>query len=223
MSLGWNKSLIWRQQQQQQQQQLGVLDATDGEKDGLHLCCPAPPQKKCHFVVFLHKSTTGSTSTCVFFLYIPSLYHNFSYTLILKCPNYSVARRQQISCGLITATFSLKFENVVPEGWIWFFPFYIRVIILLLYKHVRVRVVTVFFCIFGFKHSQQTSTCYHMIRNVVYVSFWGTLLRPTAGAVLLFQKCTTLQNDLWLCASIHEESYAISLWLSTATFAVNIA
>ena len=39
------------------------------------------PQKKCHFADFLHKSTTGSTSTCVFFLYdIPSLCHNFSYT-----------------------------------------------------------------------------------------------------------------------------------------------
>ena len=34
----------------------------------------APPIKKCHFADFLHKSTTGSTSTCVFFLYdIPSL------------------------------------------------------------------------------------------------------------------------------------------------------
>ena len=39
------------------------------------------PQKKCHFADFLHKSTTGSTSTCVFFLYDnPSLCHYFSYT-----------------------------------------------------------------------------------------------------------------------------------------------
>ena len=34
----------------------------------------------------------------------------------------------------------------------------------------------------------------HMIRNVGFVIFWSTLLRPTAGAVLLFQKCIILQN-----------------------------
>ena len=34
---------------------------------------------------------------------------------------------------------------------------------------------------------------------------------------------TTLQNVPWLCASTQEESYAISLWSSTATSAVNIA
>ena len=43
--------------------------------------CVAPPTKKCHFTDFLHKSTTGSTSICVFFLYDnPSLCHNFDYT-----------------------------------------------------------------------------------------------------------------------------------------------
>ena len=36
----------------------------------------------------------------------------------LRCSNYSVAKRQQFSCALSTATLSLKFENVVPEGWI---------------------------------------------------------------------------------------------------------
>ena len=36
----------------------------------------------------------------------------------LRCSNYSVAKRQQFSCVLSTATLSLKFENVVPEGWI---------------------------------------------------------------------------------------------------------
>ena len=66
--------------------------------------------------------------------------------------------------------------------------------------------------------------CYHVIRNVVFVVFGGTLLRPTAGAVVVFiPKCTTLRNVPWLCASIQEESYAISLWLFTATSAVNIA
>ena len=64
---------------------------------------------------------------------------------------------------------------------------------------------------------------YHIIRNVVLVVFWGTLLRPTAGAVVLIVKCTTLLNVPWLCARIQEESYAISLWSTTATSAVNIA
>ena len=73
--------------------------------------------------------------------------------------------------------------------------------------------------------SQETRMWYHMMRNVVFVVFGGTLLRPTAGAVVLILKCTTLQNVPWLrvCASIQEESYAISLLLSTATSAVNIA
>ena len=132
-----------------------------------HLCSTAqkknhfadsPPTKKSHFADFLHKSTTGSTSTCVFFLYdIASLCHNLSYTFdpkmhhpawTLRCSNYSVAKRQQFSCVLSTATLSLKFENVVPEGWIWFFPCYIWVIFLLLYEHVRVRVVAFFIFFF---------------------------------------------------------------------------
>ena len=63
-----------------------------------------------------------------------------------------------------------------------------------------------------------------MIRNVVFVVFGGILLRPTAVAVVLIPKCTTtLQNVPWQCASIQEESYAISLWSSTATPAANIA
>ena len=37
---------------------------------------------------------------------------------ILWWSHYSVAKRQQFSCALSTATLSLKFENVVPEGWI---------------------------------------------------------------------------------------------------------
>ena len=36
----------------------------------------------------------------------------------LRCSNDSVAKRQQLSCAVSTATLSLKFENVVPEGWI---------------------------------------------------------------------------------------------------------
>ena len=39
------------------------------------------PQNKCYFAVVLHKSTTESTSTCVYCLYdIPSLFNNSSHT-----------------------------------------------------------------------------------------------------------------------------------------------
>ena len=61
-----------------------------------------------------------------------------------------------------------------------------------------------------------------MIRKVVFVVFWGTPLRPTAAVVLML-KSTPLQNVPWLGAGIQEESYAISLWSTTATSAVNIA
>ena len=44
----------------------------------------------------------------------------------LRCSNYSVAKRQQFSCPRSTATLSLKFENVVPVGWLdMIFPCYI--------------------------------------------------------------------------------------------------
>ena len=50
-----------------------------------------------------------------------------------------------------------------------------------------------------------------MICNAFLVVFWGTLLRPTAGAVVLTRKCTTLQNVPWLlCANIQEASCPIS-------------
>ena len=43
--------------------------------------CDAPSTKKMSSRRFFHKSTTGSTSTCVFFVCdIPSLCDNFSYT-----------------------------------------------------------------------------------------------------------------------------------------------
>ena len=141
----------------------------------------------------------------------------------LRCSNYSVAKRQQFSCALSTATLSLKFENVVPEGWILIFP---ALYLSNIFTAVRARTSTsrgIFFFFSG-SCSQETSMLwYHMIRNVFFVVFWGTLLRLTAGAVVLIPKCTTLQSVPWLCASIQEELYAISLWLSTATSAVNIA
>ena len=63
-----------------------------------------------------------------------------------------------------------------------------------------------------------------MFVRVVFVVFWGTLLRPTAGAVVLI--LTTLQNVPWLCASKQEVlgvQRVFSLRSSTATSAVNMA
>ena len=86
-------------------------------------------KKKRHFADFSHISTTGSTSTCVFFynttfrrsattsatLLIPKC---TAWRWTLRCSNDSVAKRQHFSCAPSTAILSLKFENVVPEGWI---------------------------------------------------------------------------------------------------------
>ena len=87
------------------------------------------------------------------------------------------------------------------------FPVLYPSIFLLLYERVRVRVVVILL-FFGLAQ-QETSIWYHMIRNTVFVVFRGTLL-PTAGAVVLIRKSTTLQDVPWLCASIQEESCAIS-------------
>ena len=64
---------------------------------------------------------------------------------------------------------------------------------------------------------KETSLWYHMICNVVLVVFWGTLLRPTAGDVVFIRRSTIVQNVLWLCASIQEESCVILSWSSTAS------
>ena len=86
------------------------------------------PQKKRYFADSLHKSTTGNTSTVYFSCTTLRRCATTSATLLIpkcttrrwtpRCSNYSVAKRQQFSCALSTATLSLKFENVVPEGWI---------------------------------------------------------------------------------------------------------
>ena len=53
-----------------------------------HLCCTAH-KKNVISPGFLHTSTSGSTSTCLFFLYnISPLYHNFSYTFDPKMHHY---------------------------------------------------------------------------------------------------------------------------------------
>ena len=61
----------------------------------------------------------------------------------LWCCHYSMAKRQQFSCPLRTATLSLKFDNVVPQGWIYFFSSYLSCNFAL-YGQVRVRVVFLF-------------------------------------------------------------------------------
>ena len=65
----------------------------------------------------------------------------------------------------------------------------------------------IFFRFFGFVR-QETSLWYHILHlvllwSVVYnlvffIVFGGTLLRPTAGAVVSIRKSTTLQNIPWL-------------------------
>ena len=66
----------------------GVFDEREGRYAGTwysYVTCVAPPTKKMSFRhFFLHKSMTGSTSTCLFFFCdIPSLCH-FSYTFDAK-------------------------------------------------------------------------------------------------------------------------------------------
>ena len=57
-----------------------------------------------------------------------------------------------------------------------------------------------------------------VICNVVFVVFWGTLLRPTAGAVVLIRKFTTAKRSLATC-----EHTGGVLRDSSATSAANIA
>ena len=68
----------------------GQISTTSSQSPRRHVTCVAPPTKKCHFADFLHKSTTGSTCTCVFFLYVPSLCRNFSYTFGPKMHNLAM-------------------------------------------------------------------------------------------------------------------------------------
>ena len=84
-----------------------------------------------------------------------------------------MAKRQQLSFALSTATPSLKFENRVGFD----FPvLYLSNI----FTVVRARTSTshgILVFVFSGSCSQPTSMRYHVIRNVVLVVFWGTLLR----------------------------------------------
>ena len=94
-------------------------------------CCIA--HKKKWKADFPDKSTTGSTSTSVFFTYdVPYFRHNSGVTSnrkvhhpaiesqVLSLHSSVAKRQQQFSCPLETATLSLKLENVVPSCWIIF-------------------------------------------------------------------------------------------------------
>ena len=123
-----------------------------------HLCCTAHKKmtfrrffaqiydwKHLYLCIFLGTTFCRSAATSATLLIPKCTTRRWT----LRCSNYRVANRQQCSCARSTATLSLKFENVVPDGWILFFPCYIFVIFLLLYEHVRVRVMA-FFLFFGF-------------------------------------------------------------------------
>ena len=100
----------------------------------------------------------------------------------------------------------------------------ILVRILLLFEQVRVRVdVFLFFRFFGFVQQEKTSIWYHMICGVVFVVFWGTLLRLTAGAVVLIRKFYhPAKRCLAMCE--HTERVLVGFVLVfTATSAVNTA
>ena len=124
------------------------------------------------------------------------------------------------SCPMITATFSPKFQSV-PSG--------LDLIFLALRLSINLSAVRagtstsrgIFSVFFGFVQ-QETCIRYRTICTVLLVVWGGTNFRPTAGAEVLIRRSTTLQNVPWLCASIQEESWAISSWSSTATSAVNI-
>ena len=91
------------------------------------LTCVAPPTQKMSFRRFFAQIYDWKhLYLCIFLYDIPSLCHNFSYTFdpkmhlpaMNRCSNHGVAKRHQFSCALSTETLSLKFENVIPEGWI---------------------------------------------------------------------------------------------------------
>ena len=71
-----------------------------------HLCCTAHEKKK-KIADSLHKSSTGSTSTCVFFLRdIPSFYHNSSHTSDPKMHHPAMdSLVLSPQCGKVTAVF----------------------------------------------------------------------------------------------------------------------
>ena len=88
--------------------------------NGKHLCCTAH-KKKCHFADFLHKCTTGSTSSCVFFLYNSMTFRRSATTsstlVIPKCTTRRCTLRcSKIQCGKATALFvRSKHRDIVAQ------------------------------------------------------------------------------------------------------------
>ena len=84
------------------------------------LCCTAH-KKKCHFADFLHKCTTGSTSSCVFFLYNSMTFRRSATTsstlVIPKCTTRRCTLRcSKIQCGKATALFvRSKHRDIVAQ------------------------------------------------------------------------------------------------------------
>ena len=133
-----------------------VVNAKGGEKDA----CVAPPtKKKMSFRRFFAQTYDWKHLYLVYFS-CTTFRHSATTpaTLVIRkctilrrtlwCSHYGVAKRQQFLCCLRTATLSLTFQNVVPAGWISCFACYIQVTFLLLYEHVRERVVIIFLFFF---------------------------------------------------------------------------
>ena len=81
-----------------------------------------PRPKKNNNADSADKPTTGSTFTSVLLMYhrnsaitpaLPLIRKSTTLRSTLWCSHYSVAKRQQFSCPLGTATLSLKLKNVV--------------------------------------------------------------------------------------------------------------
>ena len=75
---------------------------------------------------YVRRSITAITSAS------PRIQKSTTLRSTLWCSHYSVAKRQQFSCPLGTATLSLKLENVVPGRWIFYFSYCGQVRFLLL-------------------------------------------------------------------------------------------
>ena len=113
----------------------------------------------------------------------------------LWCSHCSVAKRQQFSCSLGTATLSLKLENVVPGCWICFFSYCGQVFFYCSsigeqYSYVRVfkqkshNVRVTFF-------SSSTAEKHGVLLSASF--FFEARLKPIAASATLIEKSTTLE------------------------------
>ena len=120
----------------------------------VHLCCIAH-KKKCEKPIFrtnprleaplppFFLRTTFRTS--VITPASPLIKKSTTLRSSLWCSHCSVAKRQQFSCPLGTATLSLKLENVVPGRWICSFSYCDQVFFYCSSLHEQYSYVRVFF------------------------------------------------------------------------------